>query len=64
MDLYIPEEGHTSFGVVRAVVKDAADVGTGAAARTFLDSDGQVGVVSARNSSRHLSNRWHMVCTS
>lgn len=31
MQLYLPEEEHPAFGVVRAVVKDASDADQGAA---------------------------------
>lgn len=62
VSLYLPQQAHDSFGVVRAVVKDSTDnSSTGARAASFLDSDGQVGVSASRDSSAHLSGRWHMV---
>ena len=31
VELYVPEEAHTAFGIVRAVVKDDSDADLGAA---------------------------------
>ena len=44
--IYFPEIGHPAFGIVRAIVKDSLDVDFGLASETFLDSDGQVGLVA------------------
>ncbi len=61
INLYVPETQHNSFGVVRSLVTDSQDTNTGAAAQTFVDSDGQVGNDSARDFSAFMDGRWHMV---
>ena len=61
INLYVPETDHNSFGVVRSLVTDSQDSAAGAAAQTFIDSDGQVGNSSARGISAYMDGRWHMV---
>ena len=61
INLYVPETQHNSFGVVRSLVTDSQDNNTGATAQTFIDSDGQVGNDSARDSTAFMDGRWHMV---
>ena len=61
INLYVPEVQHDGFGIVRSLVVDTQDNATGAAAQTFLDSDGQVGNSSSRDASPYMDGRWHMV---
>ena len=40
--LFYPETGSSSFGVIRAIVKDTSDMDSGNSSQTWLDSNGQV----------------------
>lgn len=68
--IYVPEEQHPRYGVVRAVIKDTShqDNSTSGAQQIYLDSDGLVSdnvnpsVSSASNPM--ADGNWHMVTIS
>ena len=60
INIYLPDQQHPDFGLVRAIVKDASD-GNGT---EFLDSDGQI---DTNADPEHIGEanvtdgNWHMV---
>ncbi|KAK9861130.1 hypothetical protein WJX84_010885 [Apatococcus fuscideae] len=56
VQMYIPETGTGSFGVVRTLVKDSSDSGSTTSAFSFLDSNGLVGWVNSSQAAKTGSN--------
>lgn len=70
ISIYVPEEQHPRYGVVRAVIKDTSneDNSTSAGQQIYLDSDGLVSdnvhpSVSS-NPNPVADGNWHMVTIS
>lgn len=53
--LYVPQQGHDSFGVVRAIVQDSNDAGSEGSLPFFLDSDGCVSYPNCPTSNRNIT---------
>ncbi|KAK2080285.1 hypothetical protein QBZ16_000138 [Prototheca wickerhamii] len=65
VQLYVPEEGHQAYGVVRAYARDANDTYAGVQSQVWLDSDGNVSDNQARSAvSPALDGLWHMLTVS
>ncbi|EFN59099.1 hypothetical protein CHLNCDRAFT_137883 [Chlorella variabilis] len=62
--MYLPQEEHPAYGVVRAIVKDFDDQPTSMGAQTWLDSDGNVAYNGERSTSPQspslFDGDWHM----
>ena len=54
--LYFPQLGHSGFGIIRALVRDSYDRGSGPSTRTFLDSDGLIGQIVRNQTTPELDS--------
>ncbi|KAI3433616.1 hypothetical protein D9Q98_003425 [Chlorella vulgaris] len=65
--LYLPDEGHPSYGILRTYVKDYNDAPTSQGAISFVDSDGNIaydGERAAAEAAALYDGGWHMATVS
>lgn len=61
IQIYLPQEDHISYGILRTYVKDLNDEDSGPGSAVYLDSDGSVAYNGPRPSDGPLyDGGWHM----